>query len=341
MKTYITTEEALNTLYNKVELSYSDFVSLPEHKNKSSLFFAYIKREFDRFIEIVNKVDDTLIVEALTEFGDFEGVISKRRFINLLKKISDESLKILKECYYPNPAQALKDLELLLGMNNRKLMPYLVEQLINYCAFDYPRNSVFYRVRDAEVNKLVDNCWHTPYYMRQNAYSGRFSSPGFPCLYIADSPTTCYAEVGELQDNKIRWLGEFRLKGNIILACLDLRIPKEDSINSSSPYEKIKYFLTYPIRLLCTTYAEHKSASFSEEYLFSQALINLLSHPLDENSGISHVIGILYDSTRNPGGINIALPARSDKLPPDQNEIYSQFLQDLFQHEQPSIVSLD
>ena len=341
MKKHKTIEETLNTLYNKVELTYSEFVSLPGHKNKSSLFFAYIQREFDRFIEIVNQVDNALIVEALTEFGDFEGVISKRRFINLLKKISDESLKILKECYYPNPAQALKDLEYLLGMNNRKLMPYIVEQLINYCTFDYPRNNVFYRVRDANADEVIDNCWHTPYYMRQNAYSGRFSSPGFPCLYISDSPETCYAELGELKENMIRWLGKFRLKENIVLGCLDLRLPKDETIKNSSPYEQIQYFLTYPIRLLCTTYAEHKSDSFGEEYLFSQALINLLSHPLDENSGMSRVSGILYDSTKNPGGINIALPAKSIHLPPDQNETYSQFLQVLFQHEQPSIVSLD
>lgn len=77
MKELILIEEALNSLYNKVELPYSDFVSLPEHKDKSSLFFKYIKRQFGRYIDIVNNIDDVLIVDALKEFGDFEGNISK------------------------------------------------------------------------------------------------------------------------------------------------------------------------------------------------------------------------------------------------------------------------
>lgn len=338
MKTFKTIEEALNFLYNENGMSYSAFVKLPENIDKSSLFVAYIKLQFERFKEVVKAIDEPSLIKEIELFGDFEGHISKRRFTNLIQKISEGFLNVLHKCYYPNQAQALIDLEKLLGMNNRILMPYLVEQLINYCSFDYPRNSILYRVRDAKNGDDVDNCWHTPFNIRQRSYAGRFSSPGFPCLYLADSIKTCCAEVGPLNEGQTRWLGEFHLKEGQLLGCLDLTIPSNKRIKASNSYERIQFFLTYPIRILCTTFAEHKSDTFGEEYLFSQALINLLSSPANENSGMCRVSGIIYDSTRNNGGINIAIPAKSDTIPPRAEEKYSRFLQAKFHHNKPSII---
>lgn len=332
----LSVEEALDFLYNKIDLSYSDFVDLPENKGKSSLFAKFIKVQLDRFIDIVKAIDESILVKTIQGFGDFKGNISKCRFINLLKEISDDSLKILKECYCPNQAEALNDLECFLGNNNKKFMQYLDEQLINYCAFDYTKNVDFYRVRDEDYGKQIDNCWHTPYNIRQKSYAGRFSSPGFPCLYLAASPETCCAEVGNLNEGKTRWLGKFNL--NKMLICLDLRIPNKATIAKATDYEKIQLFLSYPLRILCTTRAINKSDRFAEEYLFSQALINVLSYPLNDNSGMCRISGIIYDSTKDTEGINIALPAKSEKIPPDLDETYSKYLKNLFNHDNPEMI---
>lgn len=335
MKKFKTIEEALNFLYNKQPLSYSDFVILPENKGNASLFAAYVRSQYYRFIDIVKAIDESTLSNAIKEFEEFQGNPSKRRFINLLKKISNDFFRILKECYSPNSAKALSDLEKLLGMNNRNLMQYLVEPLINYCSFDYPQNSILYRVRDAKIGEEIDNCWHTPFQIREKSYAGRFSSPGFPCLYLADSSETCCKEI-KLNKGYARWLGEFRLKKKQTLICLDLTIPSESKIKTANYYEQIQLFLTFPLRILCTTYAEHKSDTFGEEYIFSQALINLLSFPLKDNSGLCRVSGIMYNSTKHKGGINIALPARSISIPPNPEERYSKYLQDMFSHAKPS-----
>ena len=330
-----TVEDVIDILYNRKERTYKDFVNLPENEEKSSLFITYIEKQLERFVKIVKSIDENDLIEALKGFEDFKGKLSKPRFINLIKKISHEYLKVLRLCYCPNQAQALQSLEKLLGMDNRRFMPYLKEQLFNYCGAFFDQYEILYRVRDGKIDESIDNCWHTPFNIRQHSYAGRFSSPGFPCLYLADSPETCNAEVGELKKGYARWLGEFRLKEKQRLVYLDLTIPSADQIASSTPYEKIKYILSYPLRLLCTTYALHKSDQFGEEYLFSQVLINLLSHPLSDKSGINSVIGVVYNSTKNPEGISFALPAKSDSIPPGCNEIYSRKLQEIFQHDRP------
>lgn len=314
---------------------------------KPSLFYLYISQKFNEFIEIAKQVDERELIETLHQFNGafnigFRGNISKQRFINLLKKICGGLKTVLTECYVANQSKALVDLEKLLGTDAVKTQSsifgrYLDEQYINYCQTIINNNKVLYRVRDCNNNESRDNCWHTPYNIRQYAYAGRFSSPGFPCLYLSDSPETSMEEVGKFQ-KEYRLIGTFTLKKGKSLSCVDLRFPLgKKEIENTAEKEKIELFLSYPLRLLCTcpAIADRKSYAFAEEYLFSQVLINVIMSPNNENSGMLNVDGVCYNSTKHQGGINYALPARTKSIPPEEDEKFSKRLEEIFDHPTP------
>ena len=339
--------EVLIKLYAPESLIYKEILGKEENKEKASLFYSYISQKFKEFIEIAKEVDEKELIEALHRFNGainigFKGNISKQRFVNLLKKICNELKTILEECYAANQSKAFIELEKLLGKEgvetrNSTFGKYLHEQYINYCMTKIDSSKVLYRVRDCNSDEPRDNCWHTPYNIRQYAYAGRFSTPGFPCLYLSDSPETSMEEVGKLQ-KEYRLIGTFTLKKGKIFSCIDLRFPLgKEEIEKTTEKEKIELFLSYPLRLLCTcpTIEKRKSNAFAEEYLFSQVLINVIMSPNNENSGMLNVDGICYNSTKRIGGINYALPAKTKSVPPKQDEKFSKQLEDLFDHPKP------
>lgn len=342
--------EILTLLYsNDLENEYKAFTYV--HEGKASLFFHYIFTKFEKFVEIVKMADEKELIETIHQFNGtfnigFKNSISKQRFVNLLRRICKELLTVLKECYAANQSKALIDLEELLGTKavetkNSMFGKYLHEQYINYCMTEIESSKVLYRVRDCNNNELRDNCWHTPYNIRQYAYAGRFSTPGFPCLYLSDSPETSMEEVGECK-KKYRLIGTFTLKKGKIFSCIDLRFPLgKEEIKNTTEQEKIKLFLSYPLRLLCACpTGERKSDAFAEEYLFSQVLINVIMTPNNENSGMLSVDGVCYNSTKHVGGINYALPARTKSIPPKQDEKFSKQLEDLFDHPKPQEIKM-
>lgn len=311
---------------------YSEFISLPENMNKPSLFYDYISVKYDDFIEKIKSINESRLQIALKGFGDFNGNPSKIRFVNFLRKICQELKNILKEAYSPNQSKALILLEKFLGNNNSKLMRYIVEPYINYCSASIDSGErIFYRTRVVNKGEEIDNCWHTPFHIRQNSYTGRFSSAGFPCLYVSEDKETSLREIDKEDGSKKYYVGTFKLKNKQTLICLDLTFPKNEEIEKMNGKEKIKLLISYPLRILCSVGALHKSGGFAEEYLFSQMLMNVIACPIDENRGMPGVHGVKYGSKKYEGGINYALPAVSQSVPPAKNELFSEKLQNLLE----------
>lgn len=329
-------KEALIRLYNHRYEDYTLFLRTKENHGKASLFAKFTEFKFSKFICIVKSINREELSQFIIRVNDFVSTKTRRRFINLLELICKRYIGILRKCYCSNPAGAILDLGRLLGANNHQLMKYIIEPLINYCSYAINQKAILYRVREEEEGKDVDNCWHTPFYIRQHCHSGRFSTPSFPCLYLGQEVETCVSETGEIKPGNKRWLGEFRIKGNKPLIALDLRFPSESAIKNFDDYDTFCAFLSYPLRLLCGIYAHNKSDSFAEEYLFSQLLINLLSNQVDDNLGLTTIYGVMYDSTKNKGGINYAFPAIPQNYPPKEDEKVSERLMNLFVHNKPA-----
>lgn len=329
---YLSIKDALILLYDYRAEEYKQFHETEENRDKASLFAKFIELKFKQFIETVSRIEREELSKLLISLDDFRLNKTRIRFINLLTLICSRYLSVLRKCYCSNPVHAIHDLEKLLGANNHQLMKYIVEPLVNYCSYAIDRDAILYRIRDEKEDKDVDNCWHVPFNIRQFCYSGRFSSPGFPCLYLGSNIETCISEAEKIKSGYQRWVGEFSLKKGGILITLDLRLPSGHTIDQMNEYDTFCAFLSYPLRILCGTYAYKKSDSFAEEYLFSQLLVNLLSNSTNEKLGLTTLRGITYDSTKCIGGINYALPAIPSHYPPKEDEKVSDVLKELLIH---------
>lgn len=337
-------EEALSTIYCIQFRSYEDFCN--SETNKTSVFYRYIQNKFDEFVEILKSIKKEDIESMLQNIGDdFNGKKSKFRFINFTKRLCRGYLTVLKECYNPNHRNALSLLENYIGRlpsktsNLPNLKQYIGDYLINYAEFVLVENKVYYRLRDEWKENEVNNCWHTPYYKRQNSYDGRFSKAGFPCFYIAEDIETSMAELGEIPKGKVRWVGKFTISESSDNykkppICIDLRVPSVEKIKHADAYERFCMIVNFPLILLSTTKTYNKSDSFAEEYLFSQTLMEVLSNPFVSESGVIGFRGICYNSTKHLNGVNYVFPAPSQRIPP-KDETYSIKLQSIFSPKPP------
>lgn len=331
--------EAAKKLYSYDGEEYEQFCKLPENENGMSLFNKYAQIKLSEYCDVISSIDDQLLGDlmAQTQFI-FKDDITPKKFTNLTIKIKEELIKILKELYKPNQTEAFTLLERLLGKHNKKLTKYLTEEYVNHFKFRVEHQDKLFRIRLSD--KELDNCWHVPFNQRENAYTGRFGVPGHPCLYLGEDIQTCLCELCDFEkkgQKENRYVGVFMPKGQIL--CFDLRLNSglaEENIDSN---ELIYLLLTYPVRFLCSVKALHKSSYFCEEYLFSQAFMSLMMHPMDdEKLYMAQYHGIIYDSTKNKGGVNYALYAKSEEYPPRADEIYSNRLMSLFEHSKPEIV---
>lgn len=336
----LTVVEALKTIYSDKFRSYEEYYC--SETDKTSIFYRFIQLKFDELVSVVSRIKEEEIEMMLVGVDDsFNGNKSNKRFSNFIRCLCDGYLSILRECYNSNHCRALWLLERYIGAlpSKRSVLPclkrYISDYLINFSQFRLVKDKVYYRLRDENKENTIDNCWHTPYFIRQKSYDGRFSKSGFPCFYLAEAIETSSKELGEIEKGKNRWVGEFVINKTIgnhkrPLVCIDLCVPLENQIEQTNDYDRFCMFLNFPLILLCTTSTGNKSDSFAEEYLFSQTLMEVLSNPSDEESGICGFKGIRYDSTKHKGGVNYVFPAPSESIPPTQDERYSSRLEKIF-----------
>lgn len=320
--------------------------AFPISKNKDFEFWTHISKsnnipnfyefatfKLNQFYDLIKELDNEDIKTILKKFGDFKGNISKRRFCNLIKRIKEQSIKILQYCYKGDIFQASTILVEFLN-NDKKIKEYLVDPYFNYFDFKLLTTDKLYRMRDENEDKNVDNCSHVPFCMRKAVFCGRFSLTGYPCLYLADSKETANAEVGELKEKKKRWVSEFTPKQ--ILPLIDLRIQNSLDISTTDERQLIHFLLTYPIRLLCLVQTEEeKEPLFREEYYFAQLLFHLLFmvHPKEKYIGYK---GIVFSSTKRRGGTNYVIPALYPNMKP-LSKGHSPLIQKIFHESTPEI----
>ena len=309
----LTIEELIKRLYSdNVLLGWKDF-NFP--------LYYYIKEAFLCYSdEISNIADDEFHINPDDVY--FNGMFTKNRLSNLVNRIIEAHLKILQYCYKGDLFSASKLLYQLLLCQNSKLKQYLVEPYINYLDSKVFTKEIFYRMRDEDKDKLVDNCSHVPYNLRGSIDSNRFSLQGLPCLYLANTKETANKELRSMEEGKQRWVSEFAPTRDFALT--DLRFKQVELQPNMSIYDAFKLLITFPIRLLCSMKVKDEKARFHEEYYFPQLLSHLILVYLKEHPNeklYCGTEGIMFDSTQNRTGYNIILPASySGLLPPKEGQ---------------------
>lgn len=328
----MTVKELNTTIYFSLSNNYIQ----TETANRYSFFYDFIQKEFTRFLNLLNELnEDELKLIAKDNDIFYESSLTRRRFKNLMKFITDKLLEILQYCYKGDFWYAGFLLQTLMGENNKKMKRYLIEPYIEYFEYKLVLNRIWYRMRDEYANREVNDCWHLPYNLRHFVNAGRYSMQGFPCLYLADSLETANAELRELELGKNRWYSEFKLKEkHKKLFLLDLSIPNFniEILDKVS----LDLIITYPVRLLCSVKTSHEGNYFHEEYYIPQLMCQLLmASKIGKLSAYTHK-GILFSSTANKGGLNCVLPAiYKNNIPPKEG--HSNILNDLFEASKPII----
>ena len=286
---------------------------LPMSRDTDSSFYSFVKEEFELYLSKLN----TLPKEDFERFLEFTNEMcdnaSARRFINLISDIQKHCLLILQSAYKGDYYLATKGLGKLLTIQEATKYR-LKDMLVNYFVLGREFNKTFYRCVDFEKAKTPDDCWHVPYNLRQYASHGRFNQIGTICMYISDSLKCASSELGAVNKQKLRWVGEFRPKQ--ILYLYNFVVPSISDIEKMSLYDQFCFLLTFPFYILCLTKCKYPSSSFCEEYIFSQLFFQMLF--LQSNDKCPRFDGIMYTSMYVPSAVNIVIPAKyTDKEPPE------------------------
>lgn len=171
---------------------------------------------------------------------------------------------------------------------------------------DIPVNTSFYRMRKIEerrTNITYDEMFHIPLNKRRMVTTQRYSTPGYPCLYLGNSIYTCWEEMNRPRMSDC-WVSQ--LKNTQEICLLDLRVPSLQSFLDN--YKN--YILLFPIIIACMLPVTNPNDVYKPEYIIPQLLTEwVIKNEKD---------GIYYTSTHknsyfdypNDKYENIAIPVK-------------------------------
>lgn len=160
-------------------------------------------------------------------------------------------------------------------------------------------NEEFYRGRFFVNNrhKTLDDMFHIKFQERGKITTQRYSTPGYPCLYLGSTIFACWEELKEPRFDDLM-ISAYRATQDFKL--FDLRIPQEIDFSQ----ENLKnILLRLPLIIACSFVLRDKDeqANFKPEYIISQLLIELIiKRNRDDrpNKKIEELIlGVIYTST--------------------------------------------
>lgn len=156
----------------------------------------------------------------------------------------------------------------------KKLIKQYQENLIFHTV---SRNSHFYRMRVFEKQRTdisYTEMFHIPLTKRRIVKTQRFSTPGYPCLYLGTSIYSCWEEMHRpFMDNC--WVSHLRNVEELQL--LDLRFPSEECFKDNFQ----KYIYIFPFIISCMIPVKNSEDIYKPEYIIPQLFIEwIISVPL-------------------------------------------------------------
>lgn len=130
-------------------------------------------------------------------------------------------------------------------------------------------NTSFYRIRvikDRRTNIKFDEMFHIPLASRRIVKTQRYSTPGFPCLYLGMSVYGCWEEMHRPIMTDC-WIS--RLENTQEIQLLDLRFPT----NKSFMEQFDKYIYMFPFIISCMIPVKNAYDIYKPEYIIPQLFI--------------------------------------------------------------------
>lgn len=212
-----------------------------------------------------------------------------------VKMINDKILKIVTLSLQGKPAEAYNALNLFL--QKEKLETKQEREDRSY-----------YRMRVIDNQRTGVKCkdlFHIPLEMRSIVKTQRYSTPGYPCLYMGNSVYACWEEMGRPTMHNC-WFSRIKTTNDIKI--LDLRVPSKSKFKNLP----ILWATLFPIIIACMIPVKDTTAIFKPEYIFPQLILEWIISNKSYN-------GIYYSSTHkntefeypDDKSYNIVIPVRN------------------------------
>lgn len=190
-----------------------------------------------------------------------------------------------------------------------------------------PVDTYFYRMRrieDRRTNITYDEMFHIPIDKRRLVTTQRYSTPGYPCLYLGKSIYTCWEEMNRPRMSDC-WVSQLKNTQEIYL--LDLRVPSLQSFLDN--FEN--YILLFPVIIACMLPVINSNDIYKPEYIIPQLLTEWIIKKGKD--------GIYYTSTHKNSDFdypddkyeNVAMPVKD----PIMSNRYCSKLKSVFKITQP------
>lgn len=175
------------------------------------------------------------------------------------------------------------------GLHNRAYtkLQNLLSQYNEDLFCTVPVDTEFYRMRITDKRKGLQrkDIFHNPLNNRRCIKTQRFSTPGYPCLYLGRSLYVCWEEMG-MPSTETTLVAGF--KNNSELKLVDLRVPSLDTfLNQSEKYAK-----QFALIIACSIPVIDKDDVFKPEYILPQLVLEWTINKRKETS----VLGVYYTS---------------------------------------------
>jgi hypothetical protein len=289
---------------------------LPKIQKDNRSFEFFLEEEFNNYLSLLKNVDDTDVINMLKNVNigiKTHSDLSKKRMINLIRKICKTISDVLKTYYEGYPSDAFLFIYDLLYnnkfSNNHKHSAcktanyYIKDTYINFFQFKVARieERDWYRMRISPKKwDDIEEYFHLPFTLRGNSKSERFSIPGYPCLYLGTSLEVCWKEFSKPTDNI--YASRFELqnkKKGIVL--MDFTIPqKHKSIEDDNYFDIFSFLITYPMLLSCLIQVKNEENSFKPEYIIPQLVLQSIRNNFQSKKDDRLTYdGIIFSTTKD------------------------------------------
>lgn len=225
------------------------------------------------------------LANALKKFGRLAkqyGVTSD--VLNEIDYISKKIIEIIRN--YEKGLQSTSFIQLQNLIQGKKGLPPRIDLAKNILKYDMGSPISFFRIRQMQSIYEVgpEEMFHIPLSKRGIVKTQRYSTPGYPCLYLGESIYGCWEE---MRRPSMQICAVSRLECQKPLNIIDLsRITVNDIDN---PY----YQKLIPLLISCMIPVEHPDDTYKPEYIMPQLFMEWLLKNRDQLK----IDGVCYTST--------------------------------------------
>ena len=144
------------------------------------------------------------------------------------------------------------------------------------------------RVNTGHIDFGAKDMFHIPLDRRTVVTSQRYSFPGLPCLYLAASAYTCWAELGKPSFDTFQ-VAMFLPKVPDAKVVDLSRIPQQlENFRHEPWFSEEEYLLYWPLVAICALKNGQRPDAFKPEYIFPQFFLEHIQQNSNEHVGIRY-----------------------------------------------------